>query len=245
MRRLVIFGANSGIAEAFARRAIEQGDALFLVGRTAHKLEALKQDLHVRGATHVAIEIADLDDYSVHEGVFQRAKENLGDIDGILIAHGVLGDEVAAQLSFEVAEKIIHTNFLSVMSLCTLFAREFEAKRKGFIAVISSVAGDRGRQSNYIYGASKGGLTIFLQGLRNRLSRSGVQVLTVKPGFVDTPMTASLKKGFLWASPDSVARGIDRAIWKGKDVAYLPSFWWGVMVIIKTIPESVFKRLKL
>jgi len=129
--------------------------------------------------------------------------------------------------------------------LLTLLANRFEAQRHGTLAVIGSVAGDRGRQSNYVYGTAKGALAIFLQGLRNRLHPAGVRVLTVKPGFVDTPMTASFKKGPLWAAPEAVAAAIVAAVERGRDVIYTPWFWWGIMTLIKLVPERVFKKLKL
>lgn len=139
----------------------------------------------------------------------------------------------------------LQTNFTTVVSLLTLLANLFERQGRGSIAVISSVAGDRGRQSNYVYGAAKGALTIYLQGLRNRLAKANVHVLTIKPGFVDTPMTRDFKKGLLWVGPDVIARGIVKAIDKRKDVAYLPFFWRYIMFIIKIIPERIFKRLSL
>ncbi|MDQ3267568.1 MAG: SDR family NAD(P)-dependent oxidoreductase, partial [Pseudomonadota bacterium] len=136
-------------------------------------------------------------------------------------------------------------NFLSVVSLLTLLANRFEEQGHGCLAVISSVAGDRGRQSNYFYGSAKGGLSVFLQGLRNRLASRGVQVLTIKPGFVDTPMTTGFKKGALWVGPNVIAAGIHRAIRRHSNEVYLPWFWWGIMTIIKAIPERIFKHLKL
>ena len=139
----------------------------------------------------------------------------------------------------------IDNNGLSVIALCTLLGNRFEAQGSGSIAVISSVAGDRGRQSNYVYGAAKGMVTRFLQGLRNRLAKENVQVLTIKPGFVDTPMTAAFKKGALWAQPADVARGILAAIDKGKDEVYLPGFWRLIMLVIRHIPEFIFKKLSL
>jgi len=144
-----------------------------------------------------------------------------------------------------VAMMELQTNFTTVVSLLTLLANLFERQGRGSIAVISSVAGDRGRQSNYVYGAAKGALTIYLQGLRNRLAKANVHVLTIKPGFVDTPMTRDFKKGLLWVGPDVIARGIVKAIDKRKDVAYLPFFWRYIMFIIKIIPERIFKRLSL
>jgi decaprenylphospho-beta-D-erythro-pentofuranosid-2-ulose 2-reductase len=154
-----------------------------------------------------------------------------------LIAHGTLPDQGACQASFDTARREFEVNALSVLSLLTLAANRFEQQRSGTIAVISSVAGERGRQSNYLYGAAKGAVSLFLQGLRNRLSKSGVQVVTILPGFVDTPMTADFPKGPLWAQPDAVARDIVRAIEGGRDVLYTPWFWRWIMLIIRTIPE--------
>jgi hypothetical protein len=139
----------------------------------------------------------------------------------------------------------LKTNFLSVVSLLTLIGNRFEEQRNGCIAVISSVAGDRGRQSNYVYGAAKGALTVFLSGLRNRLVKAGVTVITIKPGFVDSPMTASFRKGFLWVSPAVVGRGVYRAIVSRKDVVYLPWYWRYIMMAVVLIPERMFKRLSL
>ena len=141
--------------------------------------------------------------------------------------------------------KEIDINGLSVIALSTRLGNIFEAQGRGSLAVISSVAGDRGRQSNYVYGAAKGMVSLFLQGMRNRLSRKGVQVLTIKPGFVDTPMTAALPKGALWAKPEAIANGIVRAIERERDEVYLPGFWWMIMAIIRHVPERVFKRLSL
>ncbi|MCG8081658.1 MAG: SDR family NAD(P)-dependent oxidoreductase, partial [Candidatus Thiodiazotropha taylori] len=142
-------------------------------------------------------------------------------------------------------KKEFEVNALTTISLLTNLANYFEAQQRGSIVVISSVAGDRGRQSNYVYGAAKGAVTIFLQGLRNRLTKSGVNVLTVKPGFVDTPMTADFPKGALWASSEKVAQDINKAIDAQKSVAYVPWFWRYIMLIIKSIPEMVFKKLSL
>jgi decaprenylphospho-beta-D-erythro-pentofuranosid-2-ulose 2-reductase len=136
-------------------------------------------------------------------------------------------------------------NFTATAALLTLIANRFEAQRHGTIAVITSVAGDRGRQSNYIYGAAKGGLVVFLQGLRNRLHHAGVSVVTLKPGFVDTPMTAHLPKNFLFCSPRRAGRAIHRAIEARRSVAYIPWFWRPIMALVTILPELVFKRLRL
>jgi len=248
MSRIAIFGATSAIAAACARRWIAQGDSIFLVGRNPAKLRALAEDLAVRktGEQKLAAATADLDDFSRHEALLDEAQAALGGLDVVLIAHGSLPDQKDCEASVDATMAEIRTNALSVISLATLAANRFEAKGRGAIAVIGSVAGDRGRQSNYVYGAAKGMVDVFLQGLRNRLARSGVAVVTIKPGFVDTPMTASIaKKGLLWAQPDGVAKGIVGALARGRDVVYLPRFWRLIMLIITHIPERVFKQMKL
>ena len=170
----------------------------------------------------------------------------MGGIDIALLAHGTLSDQAACQQSVATTLAAIHTNALSVISLATLLANLFEARGQGVLVAIGSVAGDRGRQSNYVYGAAKGMVGLFLQGLRNRLSGQGIQVITVKPGFVDTPMTAAFeKKGLLWAQPDQIAKGIVAAVEHRRDVVYLPWFWRWIMAVIRHIPEGVFKRMKL
>lgn len=245
MRKVLIIGATSAIAQETAKRFAEGGDQLFLAGRNPEKLDVLAADLRVRGAARVASMALDLNDFDRHATLVDMTYEALGGLDTVLIAHGTLSDQKACEQDFQVALREYHTNFLGAVSLLTLLANRFEAQGHGCLAVISSVAGDRGRQSNYYYGSAKGGLSVFLQGLRNRLAPSGVQVLTIKPGFVDTPMTADFRKGALWVGPDTIAAGIHRAIRRRSDEVYLPWFWWGVMTLIKAIPERIFKRLKL
>ena len=245
MSRILIIGATSAIAQAFARLRVARGDELFLVARDAAKLQILVADLQVRGAKKISILAADANDFERHAPMLEAARRELGDVDTVLIAHGVLGDQRAAERDFKLAEQAYKTNFLSVVSLLTPIAAYFEARRCGTIAVISSVAGERGRQSNFIYGSAKGGLSLYLAGLRNRLHPSGVTVLTIKPGFVDTPMTAHLPKGPLFASPEKVAWDVSRAIDKGRDVLYTPAIWFWIMAVVRLIPETVFKRLKL
>lgn len=187
----------------------------------------------------------DVNEFDRHLATIKEAEERLGGLDTALIAHGTLPDQKACERSFEKTWQEIETNCLSVISLLTHLANRFEQQGQGTIAAISSVAGDRGRQSNYVYGTAKAAVSTFMQGLRGRLHRSGVHVLTIKPGFVDTPMTASFKKGFLWAQPETVAEGILKAIRKRREVVYIPRFWQPIMFVIRSLPESLFKRLKL
>jgi decaprenylphospho-beta-D-erythro-pentofuranosid-2-ulose 2-reductase len=241
----LILGATSAIAIAVARKLAVAGAGLYLVGRSQAKLEAVACDLETRGATAVFVQVIDLDDTSAHPAMLGAAAEALGHIEFALIAHGILGDQDAAQTDYAVAEKILVTNFLSAVSLSTWLANYFEERGAGALGVISSVAGDRGRKSNYVYGASKGALNIFLDGLRNRVDRAGVQVLTIRPGFVSTPMTAHLKQNALFAHPSKIADGILHAIESRRDVVYLPKIWGPIMFLIRNIPERVFKKMNM
>ncbi|MDZ7661901.1 SDR family oxidoreductase [Thiohalophilus sp.] len=245
MKRILILGATSAIAEQTARLYADRGAQLMLAARDKDKLQRLADDLNIRGSEQVDWQTLDLNDTSEHENLLINTEKQLGGLDMVLIAYGTLGEQAAGERDFNLALEELKTNCLSVLSFLTLIANRFEAQQSGTIAVISSVAGDRGRQSNYIYGTAKGALTIFLQGLRNRLHKAGVQVLTIKPGFVDTPMTREFEKGLLWVKPQVIAAGIVRAVDRRKDVVYLPFFWRYIMLIIKLIPEFVFKRLSL
>lgn len=242
---MIIFGATSAIAEATAREFARRGDALYLVGRSAGRLQALADDLKIRGASQVATHVQDLRDTSACEPLLAQASLQLGGLDTALIAHGTLSDQKACEASIELLQDEFQTNALSVMALCTLLAVRFESQKRGVIAVISSVAGDRGRRSNYAYGSAKAAVTAFTSGLRQRLRPAGVYVVTIKPGFVDTPMTAAFKKGALWAKPKSVGKEIARAMIRGTPVIYTPGFWRPIMWVIRSIPEFVFRRLSL
>jgi short-subunit dehydrogenase len=216
-----------------------------LVARNRDRLTAVAQDLVTRGALAVDTWVMDLDDTAAHPEMLASVAERLGGIDLALIAHGVLGDQQAAEADFEAAAAILHTNFLSTVSLLTWLGNYLQTQRGGTLAVVSSVAGDRGRKSNYVYGASKGALNLFLEGLRNRIDRDGVHVLTIKPGFVATPMTAHVAHNALFASPDEVARGIWKAVNRRRDVAYVPSFWFWIMLLVRAIPSRFFKKMNL
>jgi decaprenylphospho-beta-D-erythro-pentofuranosid-2-ulose 2-reductase len=244
-RRVLIIGATSAIAGETARVFAAYGARLFLTARHAGRLEAVAADLRVRGAAQVETALLEVTDVSRHAGAVDAAFAALGGLDVVLIAHGTLPDQGRCQESVAETLAALEVNFTATVALLTLLANRFEAARHGCIAVITSVAGDRGRQSNYVYGAAKGGLDRFLEGLRNRLFRSGVTVTTIKPGFVDTPMTAGLSKNPLFASPRRVGRAIYRAIEARRGVVYIPWFWRPIMLVVTSVPESIFRRLRL
>jgi decaprenylphospho-beta-D-erythro-pentofuranosid-2-ulose 2-reductase len=245
MLRIVIVGASSAIAEATARCYAARGARLFLIARQLQRLEDMASDLKVRGAADVAFATLDVNQLDAHADVLAQAWTRLGEVDAMLIAHGTLPDQNACEASAELAVKEFNTNGTSTIALMTVAANRFEVQRHGTLAVISSVAGDRGRQSNYLYGSAKAAVTAFTSGLRQRLAKVNVNVLTIKPGFVDTPMTRDFKKSALWAKPEGIARGIVRATDRGRSVIYLPWFWLPIMLIIRHVPEFVFKRAKL
>lgn len=246
MKKILVIGAGSAIAEASARVFAQRGDALFLVGRKADVLESMCADLRIRGAKAVGMHVMDANEFGDHEAMLNEAESSLGGLDAVLIAHGTLSDQKACEASVERTLQELNTNGVSVVALLTRIAARFEQRRAGTIVVISSVAGDRGRQSNYVYGSAKALVTAFTSGLRQRLYPLGVAVITIKPGFVDTPMTAAFPKGALWARPQQIAAGIVSAVDRGSaTVLYLPAFWRLIMLIIRSIPETIFRRLKL
>jgi decaprenylphospho-beta-D-erythro-pentofuranosid-2-ulose 2-reductase len=242
---VLVVGATSAIAMATAREYAREGARLFLVARDAERLAAVAADLRVRGAAAVETAVLDARDTARYEPLLDTVEAALGPPDVVLLAHGVLPDQSRCEQSVAATLGSIEVNFTATVALLTLLANRLEARRTGTIAVIGSVAGDRGRQSNYVYGAAKGGLAIFLQGLRNRLHRSGVVVITLKPGFVDTPMTAAVPKNPLFASAATAGRAIHRAIERRRDVVYIPWFWRPIMAAVKSLPEALFKRLRL
>lgn len=243
---LLILGANSLIAQAAASHFAEAGHEIIFAGRKQDEPEKFANDFAIRYKCRTRAEYIDALDYPSHKKFVEDILAKTPELEYILIVFGYLGTQDKAQTDFTEAHRIIDTNFTGVVSVCELFAAEFESLKKGNIAVISSVAGDRGRQSNYMYGSAKGGLTVYLSGLRNRLFKSGVNVLTIKPGFVNTPMTYGMPLPKpLVASPEKVGKDIYKAMIKRKSVIYTPFYWRWIMFVITSIPEFLFKKLKL
>ena len=245
MTNVVIFGATSAIAIECARIYAQRGAHLTLAARNVNALEPIVQDLRVRGASGVEVLGFDAEVLSEHEALVEHVINGNQKVDIALIAHGSLAEMDQCSQSLVESERALRINLLSPIALLTPLANYFESQGKGSIAVISSVAGDRGRKSNYVYGSAKAALSTFVDGLRNRLYSKNVHVLTIKPGFVDTPMTEHMKKGALFATPKKVASDIVKAIDKKKDVLYTPWFWQPIMMIIKAIPETIFKRMSI
>jgi short-subunit dehydrogenase len=240
MARILILGATSAIAGEVARLYADRGDRLHLVGRSPEKLAALAARLPAGSATTAAADFNALDGA---EEIVRGAAAALGGIDTALIAHGYLGDQIASERSFSEAELILRTNLLSVIALLVPLANHLEGARAGRLGVITSVAGERGRPRNYTYGAAKGALNVYLQGLRTRLVPAGVTVTTLKLGPVDTPMTADHRKHALFGKPAGVAQEIVAAIDGGVAEAYAPWFWRPIMGVVRNTPEGVFQRL--
>jgi decaprenylphospho-beta-D-erythro-pentofuranosid-2-ulose 2-reductase len=242
---VLILGATSAIARYVAASLAARGHALFLAARNLPEAERVAADLRIRHNVEAVAGLFDAEDYEGHRAFLQAVVRRMGDVEGVVVAFGHLGEQEEAEKDLEETFRVIDRNFTGAVSVLNLCAEFFETRRGGFIVAVSSVAGDVGRRSNYLYGAAKGGLNVYLQGLRARLYRSGVRVLTVKPGFVDTPMTFGRPRLFLVASPAEVGEKIVRALARGAEVAYVPWFWRFVMLALKLTPERFRKRLQL
>ena len=290
MNKILIVGATSSIAEHCARIWASKGDSIFLVGRNKEKLNIIESDLKVRGSKNVSSFEMDINNIEDHNKMIDMAESKLDGINIALIAHGTLPkqEEIEKDVSKMVDE--IKTNAISTIAILTEISNRFVNNKSGTIAVISSVAGDRGRASNYVYGSAKAMVTTFASGLRQRLNKFNVSslfipntyefywnvsvneflnrmifeyhsfwtnerlikankinlsVMAVKPGFIDTPMTKDIKKGFLWTKPSVAALKIVSGIENKKDEIYVPSFWRLIMFFIKLMPNFVFKKIHL
>lgn len=245
MSRILILGATSAIVHEIAKHYAAQNSILHLVARNSKKLSLISHDLRVRGSqTHEIVDECASVESALR--IFETLQPVRDQIDTVVIGYGNLPDDTEALSDTQIRSDTIQINFLSVLEHALIWFNFFQKnsndiKRK--IVVISSVAGDRGRSKNVIYSCAKAGISSFLSSLRCRGLKCGIQVITVLPGFVDTPMTSHIKKGILFASAESVGASIFKGIKRNKDVLYVPSFWFMIMFIIKNIPERIFKRL--
>jgi len=246
MKRVLIIGANSTIAVACARCWAANGASFFLVARNASKLEQTADDLRSRGAYEVSVLALDATNLEGHAAMIEEAVAALDQIDIVLLAYGTLPDQAACERDANLAVREFEINGTSAIALLTGLAAVLEAQGQGRLAVITSVAGDRGRLSNYVYGSAKAAVSTFCEGLRVRLYKSGVHVTDIRPGFVDTPMTQGLPlPRALVATPESVGRRIVKGIDRKVDVLYVPAFWALIMLIVRSIPRPIFKRMRL
>jgi len=242
--KILIIGATSAIAKASARIYAELGCSLHLIARRDDQLALLASDLLVRGASTVSHSVLDLNKFAAHEKTLDAAFTELGGIDIALICHGSLPDQEKVEQNFKQAQKEINTNGISIISLLTELTPKFIEQQQGSIAVITSVAGDRGRQPNFVYGAAKSLVSTYLQGLRGKLLAYNVNIVDIRPGLVDSPMTAQFPKGPLWSSPECIAQKIVKSIRRGSHTVYAPGYWRVIMFVVSAIPEFIFKRLK-
>ncbi len=244
MNKIVVLGATSGIALVADRQLARQGCELLLVARSPERLAALQTDLVARGARQVLTYSADLASIPQHAAVFDFVRRTFPGFDTVFLAYGSMHDQKDSEASVETLLAELQVNYVSAAAILTLFAADLERRRTGCLAAITSVAGDRGRRSNYVYGSAKGALSLFLQGLRSRLHPAGVRVITIKPGPVRTPMTDRLPNSARFADPERVARDIVRALERrSPDVLYTPRIWRCIMAAVRHIPETICKRL--
>ena len=245
MRRILITGATSAIAQEAARHFAADGDAFLLVGRNSDKLAAVADDLRARGAKQVATAAVDLLDLARCSRLVDEAVEQLGGLDTLLVAQGTLPDQAACEADPEQTLREFSLNATGPITLALKAAAYFETQRSGCLAVITSIAGVRGRRSNYVYGSAKAAVSTFLEGLRGRMIESGVSVVDIRPGFVDTPMTAHLPKNALFASAATIGERVYRAMVAGNDVVYTPWFWRWIALVLQLIPRSIFVKLSI
>ncbi|MCL6524179.1 MAG: SDR family oxidoreductase [Thermoflavifilum sp.] len=239
----LILGATSDIAQAIAKQLAKENFNLILAARNIDYLKRIQHDLQVRYSIQVDTVYFDAISFDQHEHFIQQLSVFP---ELVILCFGYLGNQNAAEKNWEEAYKILSTNYLGAVSILNRIANEMEKRKKGTIVAISSVAGDRGRKSNYLYGSAKAGLTAYLSGLRNRLYSSGINVITVKPGYVATKMTENMSlPQILVASPEQVAKRIWKAIHGRKNTIYVKKLWLWIMFIIKIIPEPIFKRLNM
>jgi short-subunit dehydrogenase len=243
---VLILGATSSIGKAIAHQFAQAGHPIILAARDESEIRRDAADLALRYGVAASTREFDATDFPSHRAFVDTCLGADGaPLEGVVLCHGYMAEQDDAAKDFDLARRMIDTNYTSAVSVLNPIADHLARLGRGFVCAVSSVAGDRGRGSNYLYGSTKAALSTYLQGLRNRLSRSGVDVVTVKPGFVDTAMTFGRPGMFLVATPQKVGRDVFRAVRRGRSEVYTPWFWRGIMAIIKSIPEPVFKRMKL
>lgn len=242
---VLILGATSRIAQQLAHRYAEAGSAVFVAARDLDEAERIAADVRIRCESLAVAGAFDALAVESHPDFVAQVEAEVGPIDVAIVAFGEMGDQQGSEEDFLAAKRVIDVNYTGAASICEAVAAKMVARGAGAIVGITSVAGDRGRQSNYFYGSAKGAFTLYLQGLRNRLYKRGVHVLTVKLGFVDTRMTYGMSTAIPVASPEAVSRALFKAEQRREDVLYYPRFWKGIMHIIRHTPEAVFKRLSL
>jgi len=243
MKNILILGATSDMAQAIARKYAAEGWSLTLAARQADLLGPMASDLKVRADVPVQTLEFDAADFSHHRKIYESLETKP---DAVVACFGYMSDQEKVRSDEEDIRRTIDVNFTGMATILSIIADDFEQRGSGSIAAISSVAGDRGRQSNYIYGSAKAGLSAFLGGLRNRLAEKGVHVMTVKPGFARTKMTENMElPAALTASPEQIADAIFQGLEKKKNVVYTLWMWRWIMLIIKHIPEFIFKKMKM
>jgi short-subunit dehydrogenase len=243
---VLVLGGTSAIAAAYCRIRAKEGARFVLVGRDAGRLAAAARELAAAGAHRVETVVSDLADTADAGARFLGFLAAAGPPDTVLLAYGLLGEQGRAEADPDETRRILDVNFTSAAVWLQLAARHLPHDRPRWIVVLGSVAGDRGRRSNYVYGAAKAGLAAFAEGLGHRLHGTGLRVLMVKPGLTDTPMTAHLdRSGPLWSTPDAVARSIARAMRRGRAVVYAPGWWWFVMAVVRALPRPILRRTRL
>ncbi|MCB0307868.1 MAG: SDR family NAD(P)-dependent oxidoreductase [Bdellovibrionales bacterium] len=245
LKKVVIFGAYSDIAKALLWKLCEDQTEFLLVGRHQKPLDDLSNALQKRGAPLVITKTCDLSNIQEHQTLFDFIETQFYGYDTAFIAYGNLPDQHQCENNPEHVLEPLLTNYVSACSILLFLAKNMCIRKHGVIGVITSVAGDLGRKTNYVYGSSKGGLSIFLEGLRSRLVQYNIDIVDIRPGFVDTQMTSQFSKGFLYSTPQAIAPRIFSALKQGRAVVYVPFYWKWILLALKCVPRGLLSRLPI